>query len=139
MRGKKGQGGFTLSEVMISVGLLAVALLAVIGIFTSAIKLQSQSQERSAATDWARRLIERIRATPSNVPAAPFSWYGGEMASTPTFPGPPQFPPLPYPYIDGFSFDVHLEPSPRPGVKLVKVVVHWDEGKQLELQTLIRE
>ena len=129
---------FTLTEVVISIGLLAVAILAVVGIFTAALKMQAQSQERAAATTWARVMMERVRAEPGTVPGAPAAWIGGELASTPVFPGPPLFPPTPYPYEDGYSFDIYLENSARPDMKLVKVVVRWDQGKSLALQTLIR-
>lgn len=133
------RGGFTITEVIISVGLLTVALLAVIGLFISAIKFQSQSQERGKATELGKQLMERIRSAPNVVPAGPAVWTGGEFAFTMFDPGPPSFPPGPYPYKDGCSFDVYLDTTSRPGMKLVKVVVRWDEGKNLELQTLIHE
>lgn len=132
-------GAFTLAEVILSVGLLAVALLTVIGLFTAAIRVQAQSQERSNATALGKHLMERIRAAPNIVPVAPASWIGGEMASDPLDPGPPAFPPAPYPYLHGCAFDVHLEIPTQPGMKLVRVVVRWEEGKQIVLQTLIHE
>lgn len=124
---------------MLSIGLLAIALLTVIGLFTSAIKFQSQSQERTKAMELGKRMMERIRSAPNVVPDAPYSWIGGEFASDPLIDAPPPFPPSPYPYEAGFSFDVHLETSTRPGMKLVRVVVRWDEGKNVVLQTLINE
>lgn len=126
--------------MVLSLGLIAVVLLAVIGLFSSAIRLQGQSQERSAATDAGRRLMERIRSEPNVVPNAPAAWIGGELAYTPFDVGPPTFPPSPYPYENGYSFDVYLDLTPRPGLKSVKVVVRWDDdhGKKLVLQTLIR-
>ena len=140
--------GFTITEVIISVGLLAVALLAVIGLFTSTIKMQSQSQERAEATYLVRQLMDRIRATPDNVPAAPRTWIGGELAFDPLDAGPPTFPPSPYPfrrsptegYNEGYALDVILEEFPaNPDLKLVRVVARWDNGKRrLALQTLIR-
>jgi hypothetical protein len=136
---KRCSGAFTLSEVILSVGLLAIALLAVIGLFTGAIRLQSQSQERGEATNLARRLMERIRSEPNVVPAAPATWIGGEMAFTPFDLGPPSFPPAPYPFERGYSLDVFLENSARPGMKLVRVVVRWDGGRKLAFQSLIPE
>lgn len=122
---------------MVAIGLLAVVLLSVIGLFTAALRMQVQLQERSEATSLARRLMERIRSAPSTVPVAPQSWYGGELASTPLDPGPPVFPPSPYPFYRGYSLDVNLEDAPRPGMKLVRVVVRWDGGKKLAFQTFI--
>ena len=137
---KRGVGGFTLSEVMLSVGLLAVAVLAVIGLFTGAIQMQAQSQERAEAEAVARDMMERIRAAPSNVPPAPASWIGGEFASTPVAVGPPDFPPIPYPYDPGgYSVDVYLENAGNPDMKVVRVVIRWKDNKRrLEFQTLIR-
>lgn len=137
---KRINGGFTLSEVMISVGLLAVAVLAVIGLFTGAIQMQAQSQERAEAEAVARDIMERIRAAPSNVPPAPATWIGGEFTSTPVDAGPPAFPPLPYPYDSGgYSVDVYLENASRPDMKLVRVVIRWKDSKRrLEVQTFIR-
>lgn len=131
--------GFTLSEVILSVGLLAVSLLAVIGLFTAAIRYQAQLQENSQATTLATRILERIRSEPNTVPPAPAAWYGGQLAFTPIVVGPPTFPPAPYPYQDGYSVDVLLENTTRPGMKLVKVELRWDGGRKLGLQTLISE
>lgn len=133
--------GFTLTEVVISVGLLAVALLAVIGLFTSTIRMQAQSQERAEATYLVRQLMDRIRAQPNVVPDAPRTWVGGELSSTALDPGPPTFPPLPYPYRDGYSLDVELseDTTAWPDMTLVRVVARWDNGKRsIALQTLIR-
>lgn len=124
---------------MLSIGLLAIALLAVIGLFTSAIEFQAQSEERNKATDLAKRMLELMRAAPALVPIAPRTWIGGEMASDPLDPGPPPFPPAPYPYEKGYAVDVYLEQSTQPGMKLVKVVVRWGQGKNIALQTLIEE
>lgn len=129
--------GFTLSEVMVAIGLLAVALLAVISLFTAALRLQAQLQERTEAASLGRELMERIRAAPGTVPAAPRSWYGGEMEDTPYDLGPPRFPPAPYPFHNGYSLDVELEDAPRPGMKLVRVGVRWKGGKKLAFQTFI--
>ena len=125
---------------MLSVGLLAVAVLAVIGLFTGAIQMQAQSQERAEAEAVARDMMERIRAAPSNVPPAPGTWIGGELTSTPVAAGPPDFPPPPYPYDKGgYSVDVYLENSSRPDMKLVRVAIRWKDNKRrLEIQTLIR-
>jgi type II secretory pathway pseudopilin PulG len=136
---RRRTSAFTLTEVMLAVGLLAVAILAVIGLFTSTIRMQVHSQERAAATSLARRMMERVRSEPNVVPAAPASWIGGELASTPLDSGPPPFPPAPYPFENGYALDVYLEQyPPRPDMKLVRVVVRWDGGKSLEIQTLIR-
>ncbi len=48
--------------IMVTVGLLAVALLAVIGVFTGGLDLMARSQEISAATDVARELLERVKS-----------------------------------------------------------------------------
>lgn len=142
-RRREGKGAFTITEVIISVGLLAVSLLAVIGLFTSALRFQKQSKRRGEAIEKAKAILERIRAAPNVVPAAPRSWTGGQMVFTPLAAGPPTFPPQPYPYdpVSGFAFDVTIDSvdAKRPGMKLVRVVVRGDDGKQVELQTLIHD
>ena len=135
----KRNAGFTLAEVLLSIGLLSVSLLAVIGLFTSAIRFQATSQERDLAMNISRRLLERIASEPNIVPPAPGTWIGGEMAFTPPALGSPAFPPAPYPYEEGYVLDVFLENSARPGMKLVRVVARWDNGRSVTLQTFIRQ
>ncbi|MCA9779427.1 MAG: prepilin-type N-terminal cleavage/methylation domain-containing protein [Candidatus Eremiobacteraeota bacterium] len=136
---KSKRKAFTLAEVLLSIGLLSVALLAVIGLFTSAIRFQASSQERELGVNIARRLLERIASEPNVVPPGPAVWTGGEMAFTPLDIGPPAFPPAPYPYEGGYALDVVLDNSTRPGMKLVQVVARWGNGRSVTLQTFIRQ
>ena len=126
--------GFTLVEVMLSVGLIAVALLAVVGVFIAGLPLMRQNREVSTATSLARSLHEQIRAA-GGVPKAAQNFQG----SVPN-PAVNGFPPPPYPAVTvagvPYTFKVTVLPIPtRSDLMAVEVEVDWGQDHHLSLQS----
>lgn len=64
MKTKLNQGGFTLIEVMFSVAILALVLLAAFSALTEAHKMSQESRYRLIATNAARSVLETVKETP---------------------------------------------------------------------------
>lgn len=129
--------GFNLTEVMLAVGLLAVAVLAVVGVFTSSLELMHHSENHSVASELGRELIETTRASGgySFMPAGPRVFDGRKN-------DPPEagFPPEPYPetLVDGreYQFVVSVEEHPDlPDVRAVRIEIHWGTRGRTVLET----
>jgi type II secretory pathway pseudopilin PulG len=65
---KPSQKAFTLVEITISLGLVAFAMIALLGIFSGTFKTAAESQEEAASALIARDLIAKLRS--------PFCWQG---------------------------------------------------------------
>lgn len=120
---------------MIGTGLLLVAFLAVAGIFAHNLKLQARTQEVTEASEIGRRLLEEIRNDPSGLPSGTTVF----TPTTPLLPGPPSFPPAPFPTVDGsfgtYDITVRVEPGSVPNVVSVEVQVSWQDGQGVVLQS----
>lgn len=122
--------GLSLLEVLLATAILGFALLTLVGVFSSGLKLARQSREASAAASLARSCLERIedlgfdRLPPGN------RTFTGQAPTG-------AFPPLPYPRqeVDGHSYTVNVTLS-EAGLYLkeVHVQVGWGEGS-LQLAT----
>lgn len=69
--GGKKQSGMTLVEIMIALALLAVGMLALFGIFASAMQGNNKSNKDTSATMLAQMVMEQINAQAANA-TAPF-------------------------------------------------------------------
>lgn len=118
--------GLNLTEVMLAVGILSIALLALIGVFTTGLTLLSQSRDSQTATQLARELIEQTRAG-ATLPTAPTVFDGS--VPTPVVSG---FPPPPYPSrnVGGatYTFLVTCQPV-RADLIAVAVEVRWNSHR----------
>ncbi len=65
---KKSQAGFTLIELLVAVVILAVGLLGLAQLQVTAIKTNSQSATKTAATSLAQQAIEKILAWDADDP-----------------------------------------------------------------------
>lgn len=116
--------GLNLAEVMLALGILAVAMLALIGVFTSGLRLLAQSRDAQTATQLARQLLEQVRVS-GNVPHAALTFDG----SIPTA-QVAGFPPAPYPAatVANLPFTLVVTTQPiRPDFVAVRVVVRWHQ------------
>lgn len=80
--------GFTLLEVVLAVGLLAVVLLAFTGLQVTAIRALGDGRDRQEAAKLAENFIEDLRRDPAKVPVActdslSLGRYGGACAYVP--------------------------------------------------------
>lgn len=122
---------------MLAVGLLAVAVLAVVGVFTSSLELMHHSENHSVASELGRELFETIRASGGYafIPAGSNRFDG--RANQPKVSG---FPPDPYPEIqvDGrrYQFVVSVEEHPDlPDVRGVRIEIYWGTRGRTVLET----
>lgn len=128
-RAKKG-GGLTLAEVLMAVGILAMVLIFVIGVFIGGLNLMERSEVHTDASSIGRELLETIEdeggfaALPSDDVI-----FDGKVP-TPRVDG---FPPEPYPVAQrGREYTIRVEVRKPPGgerrLGAVLVTVSWDDG-----------
>lgn len=83
---KRGQGGFSLIEVMVALLVLAIGLLGLAGLQTLGLKFNTQSYQRTQAVLNAYDIVDRIRANAGGIAAAVYDDIGINAA-------PPGSPP----------------------------------------------
>ena len=124
---------FSLLEILFATALIGFAIVTMIGVFMSGLKLVAQGRERTSAIDLARAELEAIQELGFDaLPAGTASFDG-----TPT--GLP-FPPAPYPgaTVNEQPFLMRVEVRPKDTfLKSVLVRVSWGESSQVTLQTLV--
>jgi Tfp pilus assembly protein PilV len=123
--------GFTLAEVLLAVCLFAVAVLALVGVFSMSLRLGAQNRDAVQAGQLAQRLFEEIRAG-SRCPAAAVTFSGAAAVNG--------FPPAPYPstVVGERRYDVEVTSTPVSGVgKLysVQTRIRWGGRHQAHFQT----
>jgi type II secretory pathway pseudopilin PulG len=132
---KRAIRAVTLTEIIIGMGLLVVAFLAVAGIFSRNLQLQSRTQEMTEAAELGRRLLDSLRLDPRGIPDPPALFTPASSLLV----GPPAFPPAPFPSIDGsfgrYDITVKVDSAADPSLKLVEVNVAWEDGQGVTLQT----
>jgi len=119
--------GLSLLEVLLATAILGFALLTLVGVFSSGLKLARQSREATAAASLARSCLERTQALGfERLPAGNLTFSGQ--------PAEGAFPPAPYPFqeVDGHRYTVNVTLS-EVGVYLkeVRVQVGWGQGSLL--------
>lgn len=127
--------------MVLSFGLLAVAILALVAMFISGVKLSAQSRNITVATEIGRGVLEEIRAQIkvqgfSYLPTGDYS-YDGRVPDAQA--GPPYFPPAPYPgsKLNNQEYQVVVtgkEPS-VDRLKQVRVDVYWTATSHISLET----
>ncbi len=113
MRVSKNSGGFTLLEVMVAVGLLAFAMVSILGIVSHNINLAIRSTNYLTATSLADDIASRIDA--EGIPSD--SERSGKFENYP-----------------GFEWYVAVSPFNLPQfeakMNIVSVIVTWDGGEE---------
>lgn len=64
LRNGRGNRGVTIVELVVALGVIAVALVALLGVIFSSGALQETTRERAAAYNFIRKLLEEMRSTP---------------------------------------------------------------------------
>ena len=131
-------------EVMVSIGMLAVAALSLLTVFIGGLKLMQRSNETAAANDVAKSVLEAVKRDTdfhglAVVPAGAAS-FDGRVPDPKDITGPAPFPPDPYPAttVNDTDYTVLVESSDDGSrVKRVKVSVFWNDNPPLILETLI--
>ncbi|MBX3172571.1 MAG: prepilin-type N-terminal cleavage/methylation domain-containing protein [Candidatus Eremiobacteraeota bacterium] len=118
------QRGLTLLEVLISLGLVAIALIAIVTVFLTGLRSTRVKEQTAVATDLCRQVLERSKGL------------GGLPTSTMIFDGSVPtaavggFPPGPYPgtQVDGQQYVLRVDVKPKagePDVYIVHVSARW--------------
>jgi hypothetical protein len=121
---------------MAAMGLLSIAILALISAFIGGMRMMQQSTQLTMATDVGSTFLENVKA---------FGYDGTEVG---TYDGripvardlTTGFPPDPYPQglRNGESFALMVECTQHtPTTRFVKVTIHWSSDRQTELSTMV--
>jgi type IV pilus assembly protein PilV len=65
--GIRKPGGFSMLEVLIAIVVLSIGLLGLVGLQTSALKLNSSAMSRSVALDYANAMLDKVRTNQRGV------------------------------------------------------------------------
>ena len=97
-------------EVMVSIGMLAVAALSILTVFIGGLKLMQRSNEMAAANDVAKSVLEAVKRDTDihGLTAVPpgITKFDGRLPDAKDIAGPVPFPPDPYPLDWGPSESV---------------------------------
>ena len=129
--------GFSLLEIIIGFALVTVALLVMIGVFTSAVKLIGKGQELQTASEMAREQMEMVRARAQTIPDDD-AMFDGRQGDPPTG---VDFPPAPYPgrSVDGIDYKVTVDVALQDAdLARVTVKVYWDDEMAATVETLVQ-
>jgi len=120
--------GFTLSEVILGLALLAMMALGLLALVLSGIKLSGQNRQSLLSAKLAQQFLENARDRSLTFPAAA-QIFDGKAGAAPVA----GFPPAPYPKITVGSEEFvllvkHAQVPGRPGLHSVEVTVSWRDG-----------
>ncbi|WP_434632157.1 type IV pilus modification protein PilV [Chromobacterium sp. CV08] len=82
MDGKRGARGFTMLEILISLLVLAMGVLAAIAVMLNAERASGSSYMRQMANQYAYDMVDRMRANPAQVSAGSYDVASGVSPST---------------------------------------------------------
>jgi len=125
--------GLSLMEVMIALGIVAFALVTMIGVYISSIRLMTRGEEMTKASEIAQTSLEQAKLLGyGNVPEVETTFDG--RVPNPQVAG---FPPPPYPALDNYDI-VFKTDKLEDGLKSVTVKVFYDKRSHVTLQTYLR-
>lgn len=119
-------------EIMVALGIVAFALITMIGVYISSIRLMTRGEEMTRASEVARSSLESIK----------LQGYG-KVPPNATFdsrnsdPKVDDFPPDPYPGPTGYPIVIKTEVIDTDLLS-VTVRVYYDEKSHVVLQTYVR-
>jgi len=118
MTGVRGERGFTLLEVMIALGVLAVSLVVLLGLRNRDVQLQAYARDLTQATLLARSLLVEIEHTADGLALGYMEGdFGEEFA--------------------GFSWQRNVNTFMIERVREVQVAVLWGEAERIEVTRFV--
>lgn len=124
----------TLLEVLMAVGISAVAVITMVGVFLSGLKLMAQGRDHSAATGLARETLETVKDLGyGRVPTGTFDG----RRSDPQAAGFPPSDLYPKVVINGQEMQLKLKVVRRGTLKSVTAEVFWGPTGRVVLQTYL--
>ena len=130
--------GVTLVEIILAIGVLAVAILGLATVFISGLKLVEASANLTSATNVGREFLETVKE----------HGYSGTRAGTfdGRTPTPPDarsgFPPAPYPKTTVDQHEYTLVVRCRdysPTIRTIEVDVYWDRDSKTSFSTMVHQ
>ncbi len=134
----RGRRGVTLLEIMLAVGIVAVAILALQAVFLNGLRQMAEAARITAATDVGRSFMESVKKAGYSTTAV--GTFDGSVPDTPD--AATGFPPPPYPKapLNGQEFYLVVSCADyAPGLRSVRVDVHWTKQRKIRLMTLVRQ
>ena len=126
--------GVSLLELLISMVLLAIAVLALLLLFGRGLKLNSQAEELTRAAEVGRELLEELRVRGGYAKVVPGATFDGRAGDAQI----DGFPPEPYPTveIENRTYQIVVKTAQEtPRVRAVLVEVWWDNDSKTTLET----
>ncbi len=126
----------SLIEIVVALGVIAFALMTMIGLYVSGIRLMNRGEEITVATEIGRQVLESLKRDGGYhyIPDTN-EIYDGRVPD-PRNPAL-DFPPAPYPVNDQYRLWVASE-LVDPNLKSVTVRVYYDNESHVVLQTYYR-
>lgn len=122
---------------MVAMGILAIALLTIVGAFTGAVMLNAKSVEITVATEIGREFLETVKETGYDlVPEGTYEFDGRNNDSRDA----QGFPPFPYPVktVNGQDYTLRVQVLPKGAtLKVVVVEVFWGDRSRVTLETFL--
>jgi type II secretory pathway pseudopilin PulG len=117
---------FSLVELMIGMALITLALLAMIGVFFSGLRLMTQGESLTAATETGRALLEQVKVSGYDAIPAAAADFDARRNDAPLG----GFPPAPYPRDAANQYPIRVRVNPlREDLKVVAVEVYFDPSR----------
>jgi hypothetical protein len=122
-------------------GLLSLAILALMAVFTSGVRAASQARNITVATELGKTALEKIRSNITTVgfasiPGGTYT-FDGRLGQSQT--GAPPYPPSPYPSAviahQEYTLVVSGEETVVGEIKGVRVDVYWNDTSHVTLET----
>lgn len=127
--------GLTLLEVMLAIGVVAVAILGLLGLFGSGLRLLRNSNQMSQANEIANEVLEESRSLGDIPVGVSFDGAANQPPDAAT-----GFPPAPYPSlsVDGQRYDIKVTTAADPAGVAVLVEVAWAAQSRVRLESLLQ-
>lgn len=127
--------GLTLMEVVLALGIIGFALLTMVGVYASGLRLMTRGEELTGAAEVGRQLLDNVRrAGFGYVPDGTVAFDG--RLNQPSDPAT-GFPPGPYPGREQYKLVVSAA-TLDARMKSVTATVYYDEASSVVLQTYLR-
>ncbi len=123
----------SLLEVLIAMGIVAVGLLTMVGVYLSGIQLMARGEQITLSSEVGRRFLEQVKAAGFDTIPNGNSHFDGRTND----PLQGTFPPVPYPAEGPYRLEVLTE-QPETKLKAVTVRVFYDGPSHVMLQTYFR-